>query len=388
MSHPFLAGRDMTRTDNALPGISAEAVACARLPLESASTLPPAAYVSEAIYELELERIMRRSWIPLARLDQIPEPGDYLSVDLAGQPVMVVHGTDGVVRVLSRICLHRAADLAPVSGRRKLFTCPYHAWAYDTTGQLVRAPLMDGARGFEETNCALPQIRTEIWEGFVLANLDADAAPLAPQIESFTRYFSNFKLADLEIVRTLTWESDWNWKVLVENFMEAYHHTGTHAKTLEPEFHAADSRIPDNDGPWSILHMPAAPHHAPAGPELISGLTASQRRDIVAAVVFPHFMLLTYSGGVAWYQVLPRSAGRLTLNIHLCLPRSARALEAFDTIVEASAAGFAHIHAEDIEANDLVWRGLNAPLTAAGHLSPLERSIWQLNQLWLAGMGA
>ncbi|WP_397415820.1 aromatic ring-hydroxylating dioxygenase subunit alpha [Phenylobacterium sp.] len=378
----------MAVTETTALGISAEAAARARLPLERAWTLPPAAYVSETVYALELERILRRSWIPLARLDQIPEPGDYLSLDLAGQPVMVVHGTDGEVRVLSRVCRHRAADIAPVSGRRKLFTCPYHAWAYDTSGRLVRAPLMESAEALEEADCALPQIRTEIWEGFVLANLDPGAAPLAPQIETYARYFANFKLADLEVVRTLTWESDWNWKVLVENFMEAYHHTGTHAQSLEPDFHAADSSVPDSDGPWSILHMPAAAHHQTTSPELIPGLTESQRRDIVAAVVFPHFMLLTFSGGVAWYQVTPHGAGRLTLNIHLCLPRSSRDLPAREAIIEGSAAAFAHIHAEDIEANDLVWRGLNAPLTQQGRLSPLERSIWQLNQLWLDRMGA
>jgi phenylpropionate dioxygenase-like ring-hydroxylating dioxygenase large terminal subunit len=247
---------------------------------------------------------------------------------------------------------------------------------------------MESAEALEEADCALPQIRTEIWEGFVLANLDPGAAPLAPQIETYARYFANFKLADLEVVRTLTWESDWNWKVLVENFMEAYHHTGTHAQSLEPDFHAADSSVPDSDGPWSILHMPAAAHHQTTSPELIPGLTESQRRDIVAAVVFPHFMLLTFSGGVAWYQVTPHGAGRLTLNIHLCLPRSSRDLPAREAIIEGSAAAFAHIHAEDIEANDLVWRGLNAPLTQQGRLSPLERSIWQLNQLWLDRMGA
>lgn len=377
----------MTEAHGSAPVISAEAAARARLPLEQAWTLPPTAYVSDAVYALELERILRRSWIPLARLDQIPEPGDYLSLDLAGQPVMVVHGTDGEVRVLSRICRHRAADIAPVSGRRKLFTCPYHAWAYDTSGRLVRAPLMEGAEALKEADCALPQIRTEIWEGFVLANLDPEAAPLAPQIETYTRHFANFKLAELEVVRTLTWESDWNWKVLVENFMEAYHHTGTHAQSLEPEFHAADSSVLDSDGPWSILHMPAAAHHQTTSPELISGLTESQRRDIVAAVVFPHFMLLTYSGGVAWYQVTPHGPGRLTLNIHLCLPRSSRDLPVREAITEGAAAAFAHIHAEDIEANDLVWRGLNAPLTEQGRLSPLERSIWQLNQLWLDRMG-
>ena len=132
-----------------LPGLAAEMIARARAPLAQAWTLPVAAYTSPDIYAREEARIFRRSWWPLARLDQVGQPGDYLSLDLAGQPVMVVHGHDGRVRVLSRVCRHRAALVAEGSGNRKLFTCPYHSWSYDTGGELVRAPLREGAEGFD-----------------------------------------------------------------------------------------------------------------------------------------------------------------------------------------------------------------------------------------------
>lgn len=376
----------MTKTPEFLPGISGEEIARVRRPLESAWTLPPAAYTSDDIYALEVERILKRSWLPLARVDQIPEPGDYVSVDLAGQPVMVVRGADGEVRVLSRVCLHRAADLAPQSGRRKLFTCPYHSWAYDTAGQLVRAPLMEGAEGFAEKDCALPRIRSEIWEGFVLANLDPDAPPLAPQIETYTRFFENYGLSDMVVARTLDYDSDWNWKVLVDNFMEAYHHIGTHAQTFEPLYPAARSQVLDNDGPWSILHMPAAETREHAGAPLIAGLTEAQSHALAAAVVFPHFMIATFSSGATWYQLFPTAAGRLKLKIHILLPRAALALPHAEQLIEGMAAMTAHVHSEDIEANDLVWRGLNAPLTGQGRLSPLERSIWQMNQNWIVRM--
>jgi phenylpropionate dioxygenase-like ring-hydroxylating dioxygenase large terminal subunit len=378
----------MDLTTERPPGLSVEEIEKARRPFDDAWTLPPAAYVSDDVYGLEVDRIMRRSWLPLARVDQVPEPGDYLSLDLFGQPVMVVRGADGEIRVMSRVCLHRAADLAPASGHRKLFTCPYHAWSYDTQGQLVRAPLMEGARGFDAKACALPQIRTEIWEGFVMANLDADAESFAPQVEGFRRYFENFDLAGMAVVRTLEFDSGWNWKVLVENFMEAYHHIGTHAETFEPIYHARDSKVLDGDGPWSILHMPAADPQAPEGPPLIPGLTDWQRRDLFAGVLFPHFMLAIFGSGVAWYQVLPLDAGRLTLRIHICLPKAAAALDEFEAIATATEQTIAHVHAEDIEANDLVWRGLNAPLTRQGRLSPLEGAIWRLNQFWIERMRA
>ncbi len=377
----------MPPSPRGLPGLDAEQIARARQPLESAWTLPPAAYASPEVYRLEVERVLKPAWIPLARLDQIPEPGDYLSLDLMGQPVMVVHGADGEVRVLSRVCLHRAADLAPESGRRKLFTCPYHAWAYDTAGQLVRAPLMEGARDFSERDCALPRIRSEVWEGFILANLDPDAPPLAPQIETYARHFEAYRLADMVVVRTLEYDSDWNWKVLVENFMEAYHHIGVHPETLQPVYPAARSQVPDNDGPWSILHMPAVEGDDGESPGRIEGLSEAQKHALVAAVVLPHFMIATFASGATWYQVFPLGPDRLTLKIHILLPKTALALPNANEIIEGVAALTAHIHAEDIAANDLVWRGLTAPLAAQGRLSPLEKSIWQMNQHWLTRMG-
>ncbi len=132
----------MTRTF-----LAAEDVSACRLPLKEAATLPPAAYTDEGIWERERTRVLARGWLPLARVDQVPGAGDYLSADLAGEPVMVVRGDDGTVRVLSRVCRHRSALVAEGHGCRKLFTCPYHAWSYDTKGNLVRAPLMEGRRG-------------------------------------------------------------------------------------------------------------------------------------------------------------------------------------------------------------------------------------------------
>ena len=366
----------------AAPGISAEEIERVVRPLEQAWTLPPAAYVRDDVYALEVDWIMRAGWLPLARLDQVAEPGDYLSLDLHGQPVMVVHGADGKVRVMSRVCLHRAAEIAQGAGNRKLFTCPYHAWSYDTRGQLVRAPLMEGAEGFAEADCRLPEIRSEIWEGFILVNLDGQAAPLAPQVEGFARYFANFRMADMVVARTLEFDSGWNWKVLVENFMEAYHHIATHSTTFEPVFRAQDSRIPDNDGPWSVLHMPAVDPHG-GNPPLIQGLEDWQQHALFAGVIFPHFMVALHGAGMAWYQVLPQSAGRLLLKIHVCVPRWAKDLPEYDAIVAGSEQMIAFVHNEDIEANDTVWRGLNAPMTSQGRLSPLERSIWQLNQWWV-----
>lgn len=371
-----------------IPGLTPEDIARARQPLETACTLPPAAYLDDELHAREISRIFRKNWLPVARVDQVAAPGDYLSLDLFGQPVMVVHGHDGAFRVMSRTCLHRAALVAEGDGTRKLFSCPYHAWSYDTSGQLVRAPLMEGAEGFPDAGCRLPQLRTEIWEGFILANFDPDAQPFAPPVETFRTYFGNFRLADMKVVRTLEFDSDWNWKVLVENFMEAYHHIATHSETFEPAYHARDSAVPDNDGPWAILHMPAAHEDVPPGLPPLESLEDWQARDLFASVAFPHFLLGIQGSVVTWYQVFPQGAGKLHLKIHVCVPSSFTEMDGFDDIADGIAQMVSVIHHEDIGANDLVWRGLNAPLTRQGRLSPLEKAIWQFNQWWLAQMEA
>lgn len=369
-----------------LTGLTAEEMERVVLPLEQAFTLPPNAYIRDDLFERESERIFRRSWLPLARVDQVPKPGDFLSMDLLGQPVMVVHGQDGEIRVMSRTCLHRAAQVAEGNGNRKLFTCPYHAWSYDTSGQLVRAPLMDGAEAFAEPACRLPQLRVEIWQGFILANFDADAAPFAPQVRTFETCFEAFRLEEMAVVRTLEFDSNWNWKVLVENFMEAYHHIAVHTETFEPAYDARDSRIPDNDGPWSILHMPAAHCQLPLGLPLVEGLEDWQARDLFASVLYPHFLLGIQGSVLTWYQLFPEAAGRLTLKIHICVPVSFKAFDGFDLIAEEISQMVTAIHLEDVGANDTVWKGLNAPMTGQGRLSPLEKAIWQYNQWWLEQM--
>lgn len=187
----------MTTLIDRIPDISSEEIERVRRPLNDAYTLPPRAYLSEEIFALEETQIMRKSWIPLARVDQIGEPGQYMSLDLLGQPVMVVHGTDGEFRVMSRVCLHRAAPIAEGNGKRKLFTCPYHAWSYDTTGQLIRAPLMDGADGSPRRTASFRKSKLKFGTDL--------SWPISTQKQSPSRRKSRTILTILRTSNSTTW---------------------------------------------------------------------------------------------------------------------------------------------------------------------------------------
>jgi len=113
----------MMRTHSlTLPGLSAEELSRVSAPLEEAWPLPTAAYTDPDLYDVEIERIMRKNWLPVGRADQVPNPGDYICFTLYDQPLMLVRGTDGEIRVMSRVCLHRAAPIAEGAGNRKLFS--------------------------------------------------------------------------------------------------------------------------------------------------------------------------------------------------------------------------------------------------------------------------
>ena len=123
-------------------------------------TLPPAAYTDPDLYALEVERIFRREWLIVGRTSDVARPGDWFTIDVLDDPILVVRGTDGQVRAFSNVCRHRYMPVAlEKKGNDRRFVCAYHGWVYGTDGRLVAAPLMEGSLGFDRARCGLPQYR-------------------------------------------------------------------------------------------------------------------------------------------------------------------------------------------------------------------------------------
>src|SRR6202022_3538095 len=178
------------RRRRSLVEILTELQRCADQPLKQAGTLPAEVYTNEDFYQWELENIFQPEWICLAHVSQIPQPGDFLNIDLLGEPLIVVRGKDHEVRVLSRVCPHRAMDIMPPGfgddghgqasakngrggcGPTRLFLCPHHAWTLALDGCLKACPEMHLAQDFDRDAFMLKPFRSEIWNGFVFVNLD------------------------------------------------------------------------------------------------------------------------------------------------------------------------------------------------------------------------
>lgn len=357
-----------------------------REPLERAWTLPPNAYTDASVFAAEKDKIFTRDWLCVARVDQIAEVGDYVCVDLFGQPIVVARGRDSGLRAISRVCLHRAMPIAEGSGNATRFVCPYHNWTYELDGQLRSAPMMDGIEGFEAKNCQLPQLKLEVWHGFVFVNLDPDAEPLAPRLAGLSKFIENYEFDQMVVVDTIEFDSPWNWKILVENFMEAYHHIGTHKNTFEPTYPARRSNVEDNDGePWVILRMPEK-EHASNDASAFPNLNEEQKSELVAICVYPTLLFAASANGAAWYQLQVSGHDQMHLKIHALTSKTA-ASQLDDDTKRALMDMLRVVHEEDIEANLGPWHGLQAGLTTQGRLSTFEKSIWQLNQLWLDRLG-
>ena len=201
-------------------------------PQSQGFSLPGAFYTDDAWMQIESDELFFNDWFCVGRVDEVAKPGDYFAFDQLGEPILVVHGCDGIIRALSNVCRHRGTVIASGSGNRKKFLCPYHHWAYDTTGQLLNAPQIDSHDAFDFKQCRLPQLACEFWMGFIFVNLDPMAKGLVKELKAATRLIEKYHLEEMvsHYIAEEVWDT--NWKCLVENFMEGYHRTPLHRDTL------------------------------------------------------------------------------------------------------------------------------------------------------------
>ena len=362
-------------------------------PLERARALSPAFYTDPALYELELERIWRRSWLYVGRVEELSAPGDLLAVDLVGEPVMVVRGHDGMLRALSRVCPHRFMDVLSEtperSGTTEGFTCPYHSWSFAADGRLTGAPLMAGSEVFEaerESYC-LARFAVCDWQGFVFVNLDPDAEPLClGEVESF---LGNYDLSQWRRVARIPWgETQANWKLVVDNGREAYHHQGTHRATLQPlwpahmveyeptassdffllrMFVSSEAAVGEEDGHYiNPTLLPAAP-----------GLTPFERSNYMVIGLYPGFIVAPGPDAFFTLKYWPTGVTSHDIDIDIFMHESRLDAPNFEEAVNEAREWISEIQGEDSAAIQAVQSAVRTrAITRGGALSPVERSVW------------
>lgn len=183
-------------------------------------------YFDESIYQAEIRQIFGRNWLYFCHQSQIPNAGDYIVGDTAGQSVYVIRSKAGQVLGFFNVCQHRAHQLLQGSGNlRNVMRCPYHSWVYDIEGNLRGAPKAECVAGFSKEAVKLSPIAVEVIGGFVFVNLDSSAVPLSSAIPHFGQKLLQMcpEAPELKYVKRQDFEIHANWKVVVENFLENYH---------------------------------------------------------------------------------------------------------------------------------------------------------------------
>jgi len=196
-----------------------------RAPLAQASTIPAAWYVDPRIAELERLSVFSKTWQLVARTDQLQAPGQFVATTVAGEPVVVVRGNDGVLRAFYNVCRHHAAAVVTQAcGQAALLHCPYHGWNYGLDGSLKGMPEFEGVENFDRAQNGLVPIRVETWECFVFVNLDHLAAPLAEFLGGLVRRVAPLAIAKLHYFDRRTYNINCNWKVFVDNYLDGGYH--------------------------------------------------------------------------------------------------------------------------------------------------------------------
>jgi phenylpropionate dioxygenase-like ring-hydroxylating dioxygenase large terminal subunit len=376
-----------------------QVVATAELPLENATTLPSGAYLSQEFFELERDAVLKRSWIPLAHKSQVRSAGDYMNVDLFGEPLVLVRGKDDKVRVLSRVCRHRGMDILPPGeygrpqrGRASALLCPYHFWSYDLAGQLRGAPHMEKAQGFTRSEICLKSFRSQEWLGFVWVTFDEHIAPVNQIYGGLEERLRSWNVETMRASVELDWSCDFNWKVLVDNFMEPYHHLGAHSTTFEVFLPSTYCWTEDAQPNFMVGHLPLAEKikqqmeaggHGPNTLPEVPGLLARDRFEWQVYCGFPFFLILTAPDKVYWYRLIPVAPGKMELKTVMLFDESVYQMPDIEERLDREREALRSFHLEDMEVCTAIQRGVASEACRPGRLSHLEKPIW-LFQRYLA----
>ncbi|HEY6843945.1 MAG TPA: SRPBCC family protein [Thermoanaerobaculia bacterium] len=334
--------------------------------LEFASTIPSSYYNDAGALAAENRTIFARTWQLVGHEDQVRERGQFLTANVADEPVLIVRGDDGMIRAMSNVCRHRAGPVAKGPGKRASLQCSYHGWTYALDGSLRTAPEMDGIQCWDKSSIALPKFRIETWNGLLFVNLDGSAAPLADFLGDLSsRTFSGSLAARKE------WMVNCNWKVYVDNYLEGYHipivHPGLFKEIDYPNYRT-ETRVH-----YSIQHAPLKK------PERIRGGGEAEYFWI-----FPNLMLNVYPDNFSTNLIVPVGHDKtLTIFEWYFRDPESRKKEIDETIAFSD-----EIQIEDIDICEAVQRGLRSATYDSGRYSPArENGVHHFHGLYAAAMG-
>jgi phenylpropionate dioxygenase-like ring-hydroxylating dioxygenase large terminal subunit len=354
-----------------------------------ATYMPPFVYRSQEWFEYEKASVFDRSWLCVGRADLLKKPGDYYTIDINDDPLVVLKDDQGVIRVMSSVCQHRGHLVVEGTGsiERGVIRCPLHYWSYNLQGQLENAPEMQKTNWDRKAIC-LPQLKVELWQGFVFAHFDPDPPPLAPTLTQLEAEMRNYDVEHMVSLPTIDIPGyPWNWKIMIENFMEPYHnaylHKGIHNFALghgfvEPGPGANIFMHPTGfdrrDGAFNPIHSTLLPP--------IESLSEEQRSRVMFACVPPMMPLGLVPDHMFYFLVLPNGPQEITIRVGICVPPDAVEVENFTKRIDWIVDGIMMYNDQDVIADTSVQKGLRSRFASRGPMSWKETTVVQFYR-WL-----
>jgi glycine betaine catabolism A len=283
-------------------------------------SLPREAYWDAAFFARERDAIFWNQWFYVGRAEQLAETGAYCVHDVAGESVILVRAEDGLYAHLN-FCRHRGSRLLCGEGVvRGSIRCPYHSWAYALDGRLVASPFV-ASETVPPDSRRLHRVAVDEWAGFVFIHLSperagANGATLASQLGPIPQRLARYPLAELKAARSLRYDVDANWKVMLENYNECYHCAGVHPELcrIVPAFkHRGGAEldwergIPHRDGAWTFTAKGTS-DRAP-----FASLSDEEKVRHKGELIYPNFMLSLAAEHVVAFSLWPREPAATTI---------------------------------------------------------------------------
>ena len=337
---------------------------------EPGRNLPPAAFTSPSVFELEQRAIFARSWVHACDVIDLPGPGAYVAAAIGRTPIVIVRDKAGELRGFLNACRHRGAQLVDGKGTcDKQLKCPYHAWSYALDGTLVGVPYREELAHCDLSTMGLVPVRVGTVGPLVFACLDDAAPPLDEWVGELTHSLARAGAAAWAPAFEKTYELDANWKLFVENANDGYHVQFVHdiltdaivlesgVTTLEP--HSAYS--------WAQINPSYVPPEMnPADAKVRFGC------------IFPNLIPVLAPGELTYIRVDPIAHDRLRLVV-----RSYDAPETEPPLREFRKLAFERTTDQDLAVVRRTMRGLYAlGLPAGVHTSRLEDRIGHFERTW------
>jgi Rieske 2Fe-2S family protein len=349
------------------------------------STLPGRYYYDPAIYEQELEKIFSRLWVCVGRVEAIMEVGAYMTVHVGQENVIVVRGRDGELRAFLNVCHHRGARLcSEATGKLKgSIQCHYHAWTYGLDGRLIGAPNVLHDEQFDRMAFGLYPVALEVWEGMIWLNLADEPASIAEQLQGpiigrFGSYepFARYDVGSLSVGKTLVYDVQANWKLLLENFMECYHCGPMHPEfcQLLPAFRSGFADYGEGEAATFAPSVEAFTMTGKASRPTLPGLSSEEQRSYYGIVLLPNMLINLLPDNVVVHTLTPEAPDHTRVTCDWLFDPQVIADTSFDPLDTVEL--FDIVNRQDWEVCEMVQHGVRSKAFAKGGVYvPIERHI-------------